>query len=58
MVPPGAPNLISLSVFRNAPVYELGSLWLKYFLLYSGNKNRDGRMNGRTDGVTDDNYEL
>ena len=55
VAPPGAPNLISLSPLRDAPVYEVAWLWLKYFLLYRGNK-KSGRIDGRTDGVTYDNY--
>ena len=38
--------------FRGSSVCEVTGLWLKYFLLYRGNKNPDGR----TDGVMDDNY--
>ena len=56
MAPPGAQNLISFSPLRDASVCEATWLWLKYFLLYHGNKNPDGRMDGRSDRVTDDNY--
>ena len=47
---PGAPNLFILSLIRDAPVCEVTWLWHKYLLLYRGNKNADGRMDGRSDG--------
>ena len=50
VAPPGTQNLISLSPIKVALVYEVTWLWLKYFLLYRGNKNPEGRMDGRSDG--------
>ena len=47
---PVAANLISLSPLRGASLCEVTWLWLEYFLLYRGNKNPDGRMEGRSDG--------